>query len=64
MKHIANLIDLSQLKEPIKSDRVDVISDETAHVVNILFRELKAIFPAFRQAWPTDQEFNRAKSNW
>lgn len=64
MKHIANLIDLSKLKEPMKNNRVNVISDDTAHVVNILFRELKAIFPAFRQAWPSDEEFNRAKLNW
>jgi hypothetical protein len=64
MKHIANLIDLNRVKEAKEADRVDIISDETAHVVNLLFRELKAIFPAFRQAWPTDEEFNRAKSNW
>lgn len=64
MKHIANLIDLTKLAESSESDRMDIISDETAHVVNILFRELKAIFPAFRQAWPTDDDFGRAKSNW
>ncbi len=43
---------------------MDVIDETTAQVVNALFRELKAIFPAFRQAWPTDEEFNRSKLNW
>lgn len=64
MKHISNLIDLGRIKAEKQADKTDAISEETAHVVNILFRELKAIFPAFRQAWPTDDEFNRAKINW
>ncbi len=64
MKHISNLIDLNRVKAEKEAVKVEIISEETAHVVNLLFRELKAIFPAFRQAWPTDEEFNRAKSNW
>jgi hypothetical protein len=64
LKHIANLIDLNRVKESKEDERVEIISDETAHVVNLLFRELKAIFPAFRQAWPTDEDFSRAKLNW
>ena len=64
MKHIANLIDLNRVKSEKYSAKDDEISEETAHVVNLLFRELKAIFPAFRQAWPTDDDFNRAKLNW
>lgn len=64
MKHVANLLDIRRVKAEKEAEKVEIISEETAHVVNLLFRELKAIFPAFRQAWPTDEEFNRAKSNW
>jgi len=64
MKHISNLIDLNRVKAEKEAERVEIISEETAQVVNILFRELKAIFPAFKQAWPSDEEFNRAKANW
>jgi len=37
---------------------------ETAEIVNKLFRVFQGIFPAFRQAWPTEQEFNFAKKEW
>jgi len=36
----------------------------TAKVVNILFVQLKGIFPAWRQAWPNKQIEDAAKSNW
>ena len=66
MKHVSSLINLSRLKtnRHEEESRDSLVSEETAHVVNLLFRELKSIFPAFRQAWPTDEEFGRAKSNW
>jgi hypothetical protein len=48
----------------LASNRVDEPRDQTAHIVNLLFQELKASFPAFRQAWPTDEDFNRAKLTW
>lgn len=38
--------------------------NETASVINWLFHELKGIFPAFRQAWPSDDEFECAKKHW
>jgi hypothetical protein len=40
------------------------IEKETAEIVNQLFIELQAIFPAFRQAWTSQQEFERAKIHW
>lgn len=36
----------------------------TAEVVNALFKELKAIFPAWRQAWPDDETLDAAKRSW
>jgi hypothetical protein len=36
----------------------------TIDVVNALFKELQAIFPAWKQAWPTDDALNTAKRSW
>ncbi|XXE61115.1 Replication protein P [Pseudomonas sp. R1-18] len=36
----------------------------TAQVVNTLFRELRAIFPAWKQAWPDDDTLKAAKRSW
>ncbi|WP_159390110.1 replication protein P [Pseudomonas sp. S34] len=36
----------------------------TADVVNALFKELQAIFPAWKQAWPDDQALRAAKRSW
>ncbi|VVO79266.1 hypothetical protein PS870_01703 [Pseudomonas fluorescens] len=36
----------------------------TADVVNALFKELQAIFPAWKQAWPTDAALSAAKRSW
>lgn len=36
----------------------------TVDVVNALFRELQAIFPAWKQAWPTDAALSTAKRSW
>lgn len=36
----------------------------TTEVVNALFKELKAIFPAWRQAWPDDETLDAAKRSW
>jgi hypothetical protein len=36
----------------------------TGEVVNTLFRELRAIFPAWKQAWPDDDTLKAAKRSW
>ena len=36
----------------------------TTEVVNVLFRELQAIFPAWKQAWPNDATLAAAKRSW
>ncbi|MGE8328876.1 replication protein P [Pseudomonas urmiensis] len=36
----------------------------TVDVVNALFKELQAIFPAWKQAWPDDESLATAKRSW
>ena len=36
----------------------------TVQVINSLFRELMAIFPAWKQAWPDDEALKAAKASW
>lgn len=40
------------------------VDNKTAEVVNHLFRCLVAIKPAFKQAWPTEEEFMNTKKEW
>lgn len=40
------------------------VDPATADVVNKLFAELQSIFPAWKQAWPTEQALNAAKRTW
>lgn len=43
---------------PLKADA------GTVQVINALFRELMAIFPAWKQAWPDDDALKAAKASW
>jgi hypothetical protein len=36
----------------------------TVQVINALFRELMAIFPAWKQAWPDQEAIGAAKATW
>ncbi len=36
----------------------------STEVVNALFKELQAIFPAWKQAWPDDEALKAAKRSW
>lgn len=36
----------------------------TTEVVNALFKELQAIFPAWKQAWPDDESLKASKRSW
>lgn len=40
------------------------IDARTIEIINKLFEDLQDIFPAFKQAWPTDGDFQRAKRSW
>lgn len=58
---------VSASPEPAPQDQgVDAQVAESAAwlVVNKLFAELRAIFPAWKAAWPTDKDLDRAKRTW
>lgn len=40
------------------------VTPQTAEVVNDLFRRLRGIFPAWRQAWPSTEALDAAKAEW
>lgn len=40
------------------------VSEATANVINGLFRELRSIFPAWKQAWPDMATYKAAKQQW
>lgn len=67
MNQIGNIVLITNPADASKNAH-RVITEEdkekTAQTINFLFGELKSIFPAFKQAWPTDEHFNRAKLSW
>lgn len=40
------------------------VDEQTAAVVDMIFLQLQAIFPAWRQAWPDDKALAMAKRSW
>lgn len=44
--------------------QLGVVDDATGEVVERLFRQLQAIFPAHKQAWPDDKAKAAAMRNW
>lgn len=40
------------------------VDEQTAAVVDMIFIQLQAIFPAWRQAWPDDKALALAKRSW
>lgn len=55
---------MSSLDLSVKTDFNEIKSDATSNIINILFKELRSIFPAFRISWPTDKEMSEAKKTW
>lgn len=49
---------------PVIPQQPKQVDPGTADVVNALFRELQAIFPAWKQAWPDDKSLQTAKRSW
>ncbi|WP_263147741.1 replication protein P [Pseudomonas sp. RIT-PI-AD] len=47
-----------------KAPRSITLDPQAVSVVNTLFDELRAIFPAWRQAWPTQADEDNAKRTW
>jgi hypothetical protein len=64
MKQVSQLLaTIGNLPPAIQSEPVHV-THETAEVVNDLFRRLRGIFPAWRQAWPSTEALDSAKAEW
>ncbi|MCQ2994037.1 replication protein P [Pseudomonas syringae] len=55
---------VSYLQPPSTPIIPQTLPPGTVEVVNALFKELQAIFPAWKQAWPTDDALNSAKRSW
>lgn len=49
---------------PVKAPPVVELDEKSTDIVNRLFVELQAIFPAWKQAWPTDRALAAAKRSW
>ncbi|WP_236237682.1 replication protein P [Pseudomonas faucium] len=64
MKSANQLMAAMQNRPPELHGGPVVVSLETAEVVNGLFRRLRGIFPAWRQAWPSTEALAAAKEEW
>jgi hypothetical protein len=49
---------------PVAGVPLGVVDDATGEVVEKIFRQLQAIFPAHKQAWPDDKALKAAKRSW
>ena len=49
---------------PENAPKSMAVDPATTEVVNELFRRLRGIFPAWRQAWPTTEALGAAKAEW
>ena len=49
---------------PALTEPLGTVDDATAEVVERLFRQLQAIFPAHKQAWPDDKALAAARRSW
>lgn len=63
MKSVANI--MRKLPNVPAAEIVPLKVDAgTVQVINALFRELMAIFPAWKQAWPDQEAIGAAKATW
>jgi len=49
---------------PVATQPLGVVDDQTGEIVEKLFRQLQAIFPAHKQAWPDDKAKAAAMRSW
>lgn len=61
---VAAGIDPTKLPSERQQPKSVAVDPGTRAVVDDLFDRLKAHFPAWRQAWPTEAELNTAKREW
>jgi len=64
MKSVNQLLASAHNLPAVETVEAVPVSAETTAVVNALFRKLRGIFPAWRQAWPSTEALNAAKEEW
>ena len=64
MKSVNQLMACATNLPAVEPSAVISISPETTEVVNALFRSLRGIFPAWRQAWSSTDALAAAKEEW
>lgn len=66
MKSVTQLMATTKNEPPARIALHDdlVITQDTVEVVNDLFRRLRGIFPAWRQAWPSTEALAASKEEW
>ncbi|MDN2661825.1 replication protein P [Psychromonas sp. 14N.309.X.WAT.B.A12] len=72
MKNINSMVRQTSPEQVIHSaqgsiktfEQAPALSHETSMLVNRLFSELQAIFPAWRNTFPTEESLNHAKRSW
>lgn len=64
MKSVNQLMAAANNLPAAEATQAMPVSPETTEVVNALFRKLRGIFPAWRQAWPSTEALNAAKEEW
>lgn len=64
MKSIQQLMATASNLPAVERPEPRPVTPETTEVVNELFRRLRGIFPAWRQAWPSTEALDAAKAEW
>lgn len=72
MRNINSMVKHTSAAQVMRSVQADMntfqptpkLSHETSMLVNRLFSELQAIFPAWRNTFPTEEALNHAKRSW
>jgi hypothetical protein len=49
---------------PAAGKPLGVVDDQTGDIVEKIFRQLQAIYPAWKQAWPDDKSLKAAQRSW
>jgi hypothetical protein len=64
MKSVTQLMAVATNLPTVEPVQASPVSPQTTEVVNSLFRSLRGIFPAWRQAWPSTEALAAAKEEW
>lgn len=63
-EYLSNMQDRLKNKQDKPHEDPSAIGTQTAQIVNGLFTQLKAICPAYKQSWPTQEIYETAKRLW